>query len=92
MDKDGAPMMTPAQDALSLLLPPADFIPLMLEVLRRKSLRDDRMPDAWAKWLIRMREIRAGVVVPCVAGLTDDEWAELGECCREFGEFVREER
>ena len=42
-------MTPPAADALSLLLPPGDLVPLMVEVLRRKSLRGDRMPDTWAK-------------------------------------------
>lgn len=82
--------MTPTQDALALLLPPDGLVTLMLEVIRRKSLRGDRMPDTWAKWLIRVREIRAGAVVPA-AFLTDEEWAELGECCREFGEYVTSE-
>lgn len=79
--------MIPTADALALLLPPGDLVTLMLEVIRRKSLRGDRMPATWAKWLIRVREIRAGKVVPA-AMLTDEEWAELGECCSEWGEFV----
>ena len=84
------PMTPPAADALTLLLPPGDLIPVMAEVIRRKSLRGDRMPDTWAKWLVRVQDIRAGAVVPATF-LTDAEWQELGECCAEWGEFVREE-
>lgn len=72
--------MTPATtDALILLLPPPEFVPFMLEVLRRKSIRGDNVPDSWACWLIRVRDIRAGNLVSAADCLTDEEWRELAE-------------
>lgn len=81
-------MTPPVHDALTLLLPPLGLLELMREVLRRKALRGDPIPELWVTWLVRADQAKRGNLPDLVRVLSDEEWTE---CCAEFGEFVKGE-
>lgn len=71
--------MSPAiRDLLLILLPPPDLVRLMLEVIRRKRLRGDPVPEGWMRWLHRTQNLRDGCKFYAGEYLTDEEQRELG--------------
>lgn len=70
--------MTQAQqDVLTLLLPPRDFIPELIEILRTRH-RDDLTARSLS-WLVRVREIYDGQKPHIIGSLSDSELVELWE-------------
>lgn len=70
--------MTPAvRDILLILLPPPDLVRLMLEVIRRKRMRGDQVPEGWLEWLHRTQDMRDGCTFYAGEHLTDEEQQDL---------------
>jgi hypothetical protein len=75
--------MSPAiRDLLLILLPPPDLVRFMLEVLRRKRMRGDPVPESWGRWLHRTQNLRDGCKVYAGECLTDGERGELERMVR----------
>lgn len=70
--------MTQAQqDVLTLLLPPRDLIPELIEILRTRH--QDGVTARSISWLVRVREIYAMQKPHIIGSLSDDELQELWE-------------